>query len=273
MLSVHFIIFANLPLVLSLQQGLCAEAFVYSINPVSVEAEEDFTVGIEIDNCGEEIPNDITFEITKYDPEIYIKDPLKINVGELGFSNSKRFIVYHLRTSENIKSGEHVFDARLSYGKNLSVIKDYNFSITVIAKEPQIALSGIKTIPETLKTNEEFVLVVKVQNSGKGKSKFTRVELEGLNLEGIKEAYLGEIKSGEELPARFVLRSKKAGSYDFNVKIFYNSLGDINFVQFPYKIYVFSNYNYYYYLLAFIVLLLLIIAIYFYKRNSNLEEE
>ena len=38
------------------QEGYCATAEITSINPSSIDADEDFTVGIVIDNCGDEIP-------------------------------------------------------------------------------------------------------------------------------------------------------------------------------------------------------------------------
>jgi len=43
----------------------CADVFVSSIEPSSVEADEDFTVGLQIENCGEEIVDNVYLEVVK----------------------------------------------------------------------------------------------------------------------------------------------------------------------------------------------------------------
>ena len=54
----------------------CVDAFVSSIDPTSVGINEDFTVGILIDNCGEGAsPENITFELMETGPHISVKEP------------------------------------------------------------------------------------------------------------------------------------------------------------------------------------------------------
>ena len=57
------------------QEGYCATAEITSINPSSIGADEGFTVGIVIDNCGDKIPENVIFEIIRHSEDIEIKEP------------------------------------------------------------------------------------------------------------------------------------------------------------------------------------------------------
>lgn len=264
-----------IPNATALESGMCVNAAITSVSPASVEPNQDFIVGIEIDNCGQQnqIPNNISFQITRFSSDISIKEPLTNDIGKLGFANSKRFITYHMRTSQNPIPGEHFFEAKLIYGDNNAyVTKDYNFSVTIESNQPELAISGIKSSPEKITSNQDIILTLKVQNDGKGDAKDVRVKLEGLNFEGVKEAYLGEIKANEELPARFVLKSGSSGENDFNIKVYYEFAGDNKMVQFPSSLQVFYELNSLYWIIPLIILILVLAFIYIIKVKARKED-
>ena len=63
--------------------GMCLEMQVTSINPSSVGADEDFTVGVEIESCGEEDPQNVVFEIIEHSEDRIINNPLRTEIGAM----------------------------------------------------------------------------------------------------------------------------------------------------------------------------------------------
>lgn len=226
----------------ALEEGYCVTAEITSINPSSVGADEDFTVGIQIDNCGSTLSENITFEITRYSEDIKIKEPLINRIGKMGYANSKRFILYHMHSSINANPGEHIFETKLTYGsEDFFIEKEDTFSITVNTQEPDLTISRIYTNPEIIYESEKIILTIDIENAGNGEAKDVRVEIENLNLEGIKQKYLGKIKSDENLPARFVLETNKKGIFEGNIKLNYKFSGEIKELNFPLQIQIFSK--------------------------------
>jgi hypothetical protein len=251
------------------QEGYCATAEVTSINPSSVGADEDFTVGIVIDNCGDKIPENITFEIIRPSQDISIKEPLVLNIGKMGYANSGRFILYNMRTSPDATPGEHLFETKLRYGgKDFYMEKEGNFSIIVNTQKPDLAISRIYTNPEVIKEGEKIILTIDIENAGNGEAKDVRVELENLELEGVKQKYLGKIESDENIPARFVFEGDKKGIYRGSIKISYKFAGENNELNFPIEIQVFSNGTNYFYIIG-IILILGVLGYFLYQKKLN----
>ena len=266
------LIFAILFLVSSVsafQEGYCATAEITSINPSSIGADEDFTVGIVIDNCGDEIPENVTFEILRHSEDIEIKEPLVNNIGKMGYANSQRFILYHMHSSPDATPGEHIFETKITYGnKDFHIEKEDNFSITINTQKPDLAVSRIYTNPEIISEGEKIILTIDIENAGNGEAKDVRVELENLELEGVKQKYLGKIESDENMPARFIFEGDKNGIYEGNIKINYKFAGENKELNFPIQIQIFSNGTNYFYV-AGIILILGVLGYFLYRKKLN----
>lgn len=220
----------------------CATTEITSISPSSIGSDEDFTVGIQIDNCGDELPENIIFEITRHSEDIEVKESLINFIGTMGYANSKRFILYHMHSTPNASPGEHIFETKLTYGgENFLEEIENNFSIIVNTQEPDLTISRIYTNPEIIYNGEKVILIIDVENAGNGEAKDVRVEIENLNLVGIKQKYLGKIQSDENLPARFVLEASKKGIFEGNIKLNYKFGGEIKELNFPLQIQIFSK--------------------------------
>ena len=269
------LLLAVLPYSTALDSGMCVNAAITSVSPASVDPNQDFIVGIEIDNCGDlaHMPSNISFQITRFSPDVSIKESLINDVGALGFANSKRFITYHMKMSQNPTPGEHFFEAKLIYGEgNVYQTKDYNFSVMVESSQPELVISGIKPTPEKITPNQDVIVTLKVQNDGKGDAKNVRIKLEGLDFEGVKEVYMGEIKADEELPARFVLKSGASGQDDFSIKVYYEFAGESEMIQFPSSLHVFSEPNRLYWIVPSAFLILILAFIYAIKVKARKED-
>lgn len=251
--------------VYALQDGMCVTSEITSINPSSVEPDEDFTVGILIDNCGTELPEDIVFEITSHSKDISIKESLVQEIGEMGYANSQRFIVYNMRTSKDITPGKHFFETELRYGDDIhSIEKESNFSITAINQEPDLTISRIYTNPEITYTNEKSTLIIDVENAGNGEAKDVRINIEDFDLDGAKLNYLGKINPDENVPARFIIEPEEPGIYEGNINLSYEFAGETRYLDFPFEIQVFEETNN---LFIYIGLVLVVILGYFFAKK------
>ncbi|MCK4553088.1 hypothetical protein KAT80_02705 [Candidatus Pacearchaeota archaeon] len=253
----------------ALDKGYCAIVEITSINPSSVGADEDFTVGIQIDNCGDKLPENIIFEITSYSKDIEIKEPLINYVGKMGYANSKRFITYHMHSSPDAIPGEHVFETKLTYGgEDFFIEKENTFSITINTQEPDLTISRIYTTPEIIYAGEKIILTIDIENAGNGEAKDVRVEIENLNLEGVKQKYLGKIKSDENLPARFVFETNEKGIFEGNIKLNYKFGGEIKELNFPLQIQIFSK-GINKFLVVAIILILGVLGYFLFGKELN----
>ena len=235
---------------------------VTSINPSSVDVDEDFTVGVLIDNCGDSLPDNVSFEITRFSDDIEIKEPLLSTVGKMGYANSRRFITYHMRTSPYAVPGEHVFQTKLAYYIGDSMVeKEGNFSITVNTRKPDLMISRVYTTPEIVYVNDKIILTIDVENAGSGEARDVQVELTDLEIDGVKQKYLGKIDSDESLPARFVFQPVSEGIYGGTARVSYRYGGSSEMYEFPFEIQVFKEQLNYYYIAGLVLLLLILIAV------------
>lgn len=218
---------------------------VSDVNPSSVQANEDFTVGIQVWNKGNEDVKNVILEFKYLGEDLQLKENKTLNLGSLRKNGGMSNVVYHFHTSSDVVGGEREIKLKLSWqsveGGNVIISKDYSFNVSIISDKPKITLSGIKTKPERVNQNQEIILTVNIENYGEGIAKNVRAELKNLNFGGVKEVYLGEIGSHEDLPARFILKSGKAGEYAFNMKVLYEFAGEEKERNFPLKIVVFNK--------------------------------
>lgn len=131
-----------------------------------------------------------------------------------------------------------------------------------------MAISRIYTNPEIISEGEKIILTIDIENAGNGEAKDVRVELENLELEGVKQKYLGKIESDENMPARFVFEGDKEGIYEGNIKVNYKFAGDEKELNFPIEIKIFSNGINYLYVVG-IILILVVLGYFLYRKKLN----
>ncbi|MFZ5955621.1 MAG: COG1361 S-layer family protein [Nanoarchaeota archaeon] len=200
----------------------CVNAELNDLSPTSIEIGENFTVGILIDNCGNKVPESITFELKDVSPYIFVKEELKKEIGELGYANSDRFIVYHMKASDDIIPGEYFIDYKLTYGnKDYKLTKEGKFELTVIGEKAELNLASLKTKPILPHEGENVELTLRIENYGDGKANSIKVIAEN-NFEGTKEAFIGTLDSNEDGPVIFNFIAPEKGEYEFPIIMKYN---------------------------------------------------
>jgi len=220
-----FVLFANG--INALEDNLCVTAQITDISPTSIHIGEEFTVGILLDNCGNSVPDEVIFELTKVSPLIGVKDPLKTEVNNFGYSNSDRFILYHMKVDDDALPGVYEFNYKLSYGSgDFFVIEDGSFSIIVIGDRAELAIASIKSNPVLPEEGDVVELTLRIENAGDGTAKSVRLYADH-PFDGVKQSFLGALESDEDGPAVLTFIVEKEGEYTFPVILSYtDDFGD-----------------------------------------------
>ena len=213
--------------VYALEAGVCITAELTDISPTSIKVGDPFTIGILIDNCGEKIPENISFELMNVSPFIEVKDALKKEIGKMGYANSQRFILYHMKAAENAIPGNYVLEYRLTYSNDGVIVqKDNSFFITIIGDKAELGIASIKTNPVLPFDGEIVEMTIRIENTGKGDANSVKVYAEH-PFQGLKQSFIGNLESGEDGPAVLTFIAGKAGEYNLPIIISYtDDLGE-----------------------------------------------
>jgi len=215
MISVFLIGFVN--------AASCVTAEISDISPSSIEVGEEFTVGIQIENCDSDDPGTVYFELLNPPTDITIKEPLIINIPELNYANSERIITYHMKVDEDASPGIYVIKTRLSYGVT---IRNYNITFDVIGNKAELGIASLKTNPVLPKEGETVELTMRIENTGKGTAKSVEVYVDH-PFQGLKQSFIGALDSDEDGPAILTFVVDKFGEFEFPVTIsYYDDFGE-----------------------------------------------
>jgi len=208
----------------------CVTSEISDISPSSIGIGEEFTVGIQIENCGEKIPEYVSFELLNPPIDIAIKEPLILDIPNLYYGNSERFITYHMRTADDAQPGIHVIKTKLSYGQaQYSFIKNYNITINVIGEKAELGIASIKSSPVLPVEGETVELTLRIENSGEGTAKSIKVFADH-NFQGVKQTFIGTLDPDEDGPAIFTFITDEAGEFEFPLVIsYYDDFGEKEF--------------------------------------------
>jgi hypothetical protein len=216
-----------LPMFLAQDISFCVNAEVSDISPSSIKIGEEFTIGIHIENCGYLLPDNVFFEITGLPEHISVKEPLVTLIPKIQYSNSERFLVYHMKVDDEAQSGTYVIKTKLSYSRGtVEVIEDDEISINIIGDEAKLSIASIKTDPVLPYEGQTVELTLRIENFGEGTANAVKVYAEH-PFRGIKESFIGTLDSDEDGPAVFTFIPKKSGDFEIPVNISYkDDFGD-----------------------------------------------
>ena len=204
----------------AITKGYCVEAEVSDISPSSIGIGEEFTVGVQIENCGDDVPEVVFFEIINPSSDITIKEPLKIEVPKLVYSNSERYFVYHMKTANNAKTGTYVIKAKLSYGDEFFLEKYYDIQVNIIGDEAELSIASAKTQPTLPYEGETVELTLRIENTGDGTAKSVEVYVDH-PFQGLKQSFIGALDSDEDGPVILTFIVDDYGEFEFPVIISY----------------------------------------------------
>jgi len=199
----------------------CLTAVVEDISPSSVGIDEEFTIGISLENCGTRVPENITFEITSVPPDIIVTEDLAAYIPTFIYRDSRRQLIYHMRTTPDAKPGSHIIKMRLAYGnQGVQQITYYNVEVFVIGEHAEPRISSVKTNPEYIYEGDTVDLNLGIENLGKGIAKSVVVNLNH-DFKGIKSSTIGTLDINASQTALFKFKANKSGTFDIPVVVEY----------------------------------------------------
>lgn len=222
-----FAILSILPLSSALTENVCATAEVTDISPSSIDIGEEFTVGVQVESCGNKVPDFIYFELISPPADISIKEPLIINISRIYYANSERFINYHMKSSDDASPGTHVIKTRLTYGESgYYITKNGEISFEIVGEKAELNIASIKSDPILPVEGDTVELTLRVENSGDGNAKSIKVSADH-PFQGVKQTFVGTLKPDEDGPAVFTFITNKSGEFEFPVTIsYYDDFGE-----------------------------------------------
>ncbi len=199
----------------------CLRAVVEDISPSSVGINKEFTVGIGLENCGTQIPENITFEIISIPPDIIVTESLVAHFPRFVYSNSERQLRYHMRTTPDAKPGPHIIKMRLTYGnKDVRRTAYYEVEVIVIGEHAEPRISSVTTKPEYIYEGDTVDLRLGIENFGKAIAKSVDVSLDH-GFKGIKNTTLGTLGLNSSQTALFKFKANRSGTFEIPVIINY----------------------------------------------------
>ena len=199
----------------------CLRAVVEDISPSSVGINKEFTVGISLENCGTQIPENITFEIISIPPDIMVTESLVAHFPRFVYSNSERQLRYHMRTTPDAKPGPHIIKMKLMYGnKDVTRTTYYEVEVIVIGEHAEPRISSVRTNPEYIYEGDTVDLNLGIENFGKGIAKSLAVDL-GYDFQGIKNSTIGTLGLNSSQTALFKFKANRSGTFEIPVIINY----------------------------------------------------
>jgi hypothetical protein len=272
--TVFLFSFLLLGSVSALNKGYCVTAEVSDIIPSSIGIGEEFTVGVQIENCGEDIPQYVSFELLNPPTDITIKEPLIINISDLSYANSERFITYHMRTDNNAQPGTYFIKTRLTYGATqFSIVRNYNITLDVVGDKAELSIASLKTDPVLPYKGDLVEITLRVENTGSGTAKSVEVYMDH-PFQGLKQSFIGALDSDEDGPAILTFIVDEPGEFEFPITISYEDDFGANEIETNVNLNVLKK-EFNIWLIIFVILILAVFGagIYYFIKTKKSKEK
>lgn len=199
----------------------CLRAVVEDISPSSVGRDEEFTVGISLENCGTQVPEDITFEIISIPPDIIVTEDLVTEIPQFVYKDSERQLIYHMRTTQDATPGPHIIKLKLTYGStDAKRTAYYEVEIIVTGEHAEPRIASVSTDPKYIYAGDTVDLDLEIQNFGDSIAKSVEVYLEH-DFKGITGSTIGALAANDTQTASFKFKANISGTFQIPVIIEY----------------------------------------------------
>ncbi|WP_406661944.1 COG1361 S-layer family protein [Methanolobus sp. ZRKC3] len=199
----------------------CLTAVIEDISPSSVGMDEEFTVGISLENCGTRVPEEITFEIISIPPDIIVTEDLVAYIPKFVYQGSERQLRYHMRTTPDANPGPHIIKMKLTYGnEDAKRTTYYEVEVVVTGEHAEPRISSVKTDPEYIYEGDTVDLKLGIENFGDAIAKSVSVSLYH-EFKGIKNSTIGTLGLNGTQTALFKFKADSSGELEIPVIINY----------------------------------------------------
>jgi hypothetical protein len=186
----------------------------------SVNPGDEIPVTLIVSNAGQTLADDVTLRIDNVSSTVAPKNADLYHLGTIPAGGQKT-VDLALLSDKKSDSGLVRIPVLISYNAIDGMQRTRETGIDVIMKgKAELGFVSVDTNPPRLIENTAFDLTVRIENTGSGEAKQISAKID-LPAEGIREAFIGKIKPGNDAPAIFLLEGLKGGNYPYNLTITY----------------------------------------------------
>lgn len=194
----------------------------FSLSPEVISPGDEFTLETNVTSVGTGNAKNIRVNLILDDlPEIVPLDGSGKFIQELE-SGTAKIVSFRLKLSKDADPSSYNIPIQLSgidETENISITQTETIGIDAHGNA-KLSIANVKPDPLKIIQGNDFALMIKIENSGKGDAKSVKASIDA-PLQGNKEAFLGKIEPDEDSPAIFVLHADKSGSFEYNLTIEY----------------------------------------------------
>jgi hypothetical protein len=227
---------------------------------------ENFEIKLSIDNIG--TGNARNIKINSLSEDFLLVGTQTKIVDRLDADTQKN-IELTFQSNSNLNSGLYKIPFEITYLDELGneLTKEYSVSIN-IKDTSSLVLQNLKV--ENYQTNifDEIIITGIVENNGEGKAENVYAYIE-TDLEGYDKSFIGSLKSDEDSPIQFKLKSTSSGDYPIKLVISYEDDKGVHTLEENLQVKVTKPTNKLYTVIGVVLLLgLIIITRHYMKRKK-----
>ncbi|RXE56700.1 S-layer protein [Methanoculleus taiwanensis] len=189
--------------------------------PESVIPGQPFNLTLVVANDGQAAANDVTVNVNASTSSITAATPQTFYIPRLApgeeAAREMRFL-----TDTGTALGLQPILITVAYQNNDgNLFREVSTVGVPIQGKAELGVASVSTDPTRITVGDPIDLIIRVENSGTGDANSVRATIDGLPLQGGKEAFMGTIEPNNDAPAVFTLTADEAGTFDYTLLITY----------------------------------------------------
>ncbi len=228
--------------------------------------EDSFELNLVLDNIG--TGNAKNIKLTSLSNDFFLTGTQTKIVNELKADKNQE-LKLNFQTSSNIDSGLYKIPFEITYLDELGneLKKEYDLSIN-IKDSAKITLQNLKVQDYQTNIFDEIIITGIIENNGNGKAENVYAYIE-TDLEGYKKSFVGSLKSDEDSPILFKLKSSNSGQIPIKLIVSYEDDKGVHILEENLQVEVKKPTSRLYTIIGVILLLVAVVSIrYFMKRKK-----
>jgi hypothetical protein len=188
--------------------------------PGSVNPGDEIPVTLTMRNAGQLLADDVTLKITNVSSSVAPKITDLYHLGTIS-PGGQETVTLTLLSDKDAGIGLVRVPVTISYNSLDGTPISQQTGIDIMMKgKAELGFVSVDTNPPRLIENTPFDLTIRIENTGTGEAKQVSATI-NRPAEGIKEAFIGKIKPGNDAPAVYLLEGLKGGNYPYTLTITY----------------------------------------------------
>jgi len=188
--------------------------------PETVNPGDDFSVSLKITNEGILRAGQVVVAVNTSSSSMGVAGSNTLTLHDIEGGGSKNVTIDFL-TDRTAPTGLQKINLGFDYQLPDGSIKHQDEVVEVYVKgKAELGFVTVDTSPARLTEGTPFDLTIRIENTGTGEAKQVSATID-LPAEGVKEAFIGKIKPGNDAPVIFLLEGAEAGNHPYNLTIHY----------------------------------------------------